>query len=127
HEVRNALDNMVMKGLVFLDGNLLARFLRVEYRASRLVEQARERERFLRDAVLADVGVKHRDPAKNAQATVRLHYDNWIAAYQVEIWDSLEPPPTKHHDIKVVNMMGREGSITRVRSFDAALADLAGI
>ena len=127
HEVRNALDNMVMKGLVFLDGNRLARFLRVEYRASRLVEQAREKERFLRDSVLVNVGVKHRDPDKNAQAMVRMHYDNWIDAYQVEIWDSLEPPTTKHHDIKVANMMGREGSITRVRSFDAALSDLAGI
>jgi oxalate decarboxylase/phosphoglucose isomerase-like protein (cupin superfamily) len=127
HEVRNALDNMVMKGLVFLDGNLLARFLRVEYRASRLVEQAREKERFLRDSVLANVGVKHLDPTKNAQAMVRMHYDNWIDAYQVEFWDSLEPPATKHHDIKIANMMGREGSITRVRSFDAALSDLAGI
>ena len=78
HEVRNSLDNMVMKGLVFLDGNLLARFLRIEYRASRLVEQAREQSRFLRDCVLADVGVVHRDPAKNSRATVRLHFDNWI-------------------------------------------------
>jgi oxalate decarboxylase/phosphoglucose isomerase-like protein (cupin superfamily) len=127
HEVRNALDNMVMKGLVFLDGNLLARFVRLEYRASRLVEQAREKERFLRDNVLANVGLQHRDAGKNAQAMVRLHYDNWIDAYQVEIWDTLEAPATKHHDIKVASMMGREGSITRVRAFDAALADPDGI
>jgi oxalate decarboxylase/phosphoglucose isomerase-like protein (cupin superfamily) len=127
HEVRNALDNMVMKGLVFLDGNLLARFLRIEYRASRLVEQARERERFLRDDVLANVSLHHRDSARNGQAMVRLHFDHWINAYQVEIWDSLEPPATKHHDAKVTNMMGREGSITRVRSFNAALADPDGI
>src|SRR5215475_2961444 len=127
HEVRNALDNMVMKGLVFLDGNLLARFIRMEYRASRLVEQAREKERFLRDSVLANVGLQHRDATKNAQAMVRLHYDNWIAAYQAEIWDTLEPPATKRHDIKVASMMGREGSITRVRAFDAALSDPDGI
>jgi mannose-6-phosphate isomerase-like protein (cupin superfamily) len=127
HEVRNALDNMVMNGLVFLDGNRLAHFLRIEYRASRLVEQAREKERFLRDTVLVNVAVKHRDPAKNASAMVRLHYDNWINAYQAEIWETLEPPPTKHHDIKVVNMFGREGSITRVRAFDAALADPSGV
>lgn len=127
HEVRNAFDTMVMKGLVFFDGNLLARYLRIEYRASRLVEQARERNRFLRTAVLAQIGVRHRDPARNAQALVRMHYDDWIDAYQVEIWDSLEPPATKHHDIKVANMMGREGSITRVHAFDPALADLAGI
>ena len=123
HEVRNALDNMVMKGKVFLDGNLLARFLRIEYRASRLVEQAREKDRFLRDTVLANVAVKHRDPTRNASALVRLHFDNWIDAYQVEIWDTLEPPPTKHHDIKIANMMGREGSITRIRAIDAALAE----
>ncbi len=123
HEVRNALDNMVMKGRVFLDGNLIARFLRIEYRASRLVEQAREKDRFLRDMVLANVGVKHRDPTKNASAVVRLHFDNWINAYQVEIWDTLEPPPTKRHDLKVANMMGREGSITHIRAFDAALAE----
>src|ERR1700733_14673422 len=127
HEVRNALDNMVMKGLVFLEGNRLAHFLRIEYRASRLVEQAREKERFLRDAVLVNVSLKHRDSARDAQATVRMHYDNWINAYQVEIWETLEPPPTKHHDVKVANMMGREGSITRVRSFDAALSEPAGI
>lgn len=127
HEVRNALDNMVMKGRVFLDGSLLARFLRIEYRASRLVEQAREKDRFLRDMVLANVTVRHQDPTRNASALVRLHFDNWIDAYQVEIWDSLEPSPTKHHDIKVANMMGREGSITCIRSFDAALADPDGI
>jgi oxalate decarboxylase/phosphoglucose isomerase-like protein (cupin superfamily) len=127
HEVRNALDNMVMKGLVFLDGNRLAHFLRIEYRASRLVEQAREKERFLREAVLATVAVKHRDPARNASALIRLHFDNWINAYQAEIWETLEPPPTKHHDIKVANMMGRDGSITRVRAFDAALSDPDGI
>src|SRR5262249_20869539 len=70
---------------------------------------------------------QHRDATKNAQAMVRLHYDNWIAAYQAEIWDTLEPPATKRHDIKVASMMGREGSITRVRAFDAALSDPDGI
>src|SRR5215472_12082761 len=71
HEVRNALDNMVMKGWVFLDGNRLAQFLRIEYRASRLVEQAREQERFLRDSVLVNVGIRHRDAARNAKSMVR--------------------------------------------------------
>jgi oxalate decarboxylase/phosphoglucose isomerase-like protein (cupin superfamily) len=127
HEVRNKVDNMVMKGLVFLDGNLLARFVRLEYRASRLVEQAREKERFLKDYLLVYVKLLHQDASKNADATVRLHFDTWIDAYQVEIWDSLEPPPTKHHDAKVANMMGREGSITRVRAFNPALSDIDGI
>jgi oxalate decarboxylase/phosphoglucose isomerase-like protein (cupin superfamily) len=116
-----------MKGLVFLDGKILARFLRIEYRASRLVEQAREKERFLRERVLASVTVHHADPSKNGRATVHLHYDNWISAYQVEIWDTLEPPPTTHHDVKVANMMARDGSITRIRAFNAALADADNI
>ena len=123
HEVRNAWDSTIMKGLVFLDGQLLARFIRIEYRAGRLVEQAREQARFLKDCVLANVSLIHSDPQKNATAQVRLHFDAWIDAYQVEIWDSLEPPPTKHHNSKVANMMGREGSITRVRSFGPALSD----
>ncbi len=104
HEVRNKVDNMVMKGLVFLDGNLLARFIRLEYRASRLVEQAREKERFLKDYLLVYVKLLHQDASKNADALVRLHLDAWINAYQVEIWDNLEPPPTKHHDAKVANI-----------------------
>jgi oxalate decarboxylase/phosphoglucose isomerase-like protein (cupin superfamily) len=92
-----------------------------------LVEQARERERFLKDSVLCYVKLQHQDPLKSAEALVRLHYDAWINAYQTEIWDTLEPPPTKQHDIKVANMMGREGSITRVRAFNTALADADGI
>ncbi|MDP9053030.1 MAG: cupin domain-containing protein [Acidobacteriota bacterium] len=127
HEVRNALDSMVLKGLVFMDGNLLARFIRIEYRASRLVEFAREKERFLKNCVLANVRILHADSSRNANGLVRLHFDSWIDAYQVEIWDNLEPPPTRHHDVKVAAMMGREGSITRVRSFSPALADADNI
>jgi oxalate decarboxylase/phosphoglucose isomerase-like protein (cupin superfamily) len=127
HEVRNAWDSMTMKGLVFLDGQLLANFIRLEYRASRLVEQSREQERFLKDCVLANVSLIHADATRNASAQIRLHFDAWIDAYQVEIWDNLEPPPTKHHNAKVANMMGREGSITRVRSFDPALSDADNI
>src|ERR1700759_290208 len=81
HEVRNALDSMAMKGAVFFDGARLARMIRSEYRASRLVEVAREKERFLRNTLLAFVGIKHSDPGRNAQALVRLHHDNWIGAY----------------------------------------------
>jgi oxalate decarboxylase/phosphoglucose isomerase-like protein (cupin superfamily) len=127
HEVRNKVDSMVLKGQVFFDGTVLANFLRIEYRASRLVELAREHERFLKNCVLAYVKLNHRDPSKNAEAMVRLHYDAWIDAFQVELWDNLEPPPTKHHDAKVEAMMGREGSITRVRRFGPALADPDGI
>src|SRR5215831_1746066 len=91
HEVRNKVDSMVLKGQVFLDGTLLANFVRIEYRASRLVEVAREKERFLKDSLLAFVKLDHREPARSAQAMVRLYWDNWIDAFQVEIWDNLEP------------------------------------
>src|ERR1051326_3274895 len=55
HEVRNRLDMTVMKGMVFMDGVYLCNFLRIEYRASRLVEQARQQERFLRSKILASI------------------------------------------------------------------------
>src|SRR5215475_2865527 len=90
HEVRNSWDSTIMKGLVFLDGLLLANFIRVEYRAGRLVEVAREHNRFLQHCMLVNLSIIHADPSKNASAEVRLHFDNWINAYQVEIWDSLE-------------------------------------
>jgi hypothetical protein len=48
HEVRNALDMTVLKGQVYMDGIYLCNFIRLEYRASRLVEQARESNRFFR-------------------------------------------------------------------------------
>src|SRR5215813_2393831 len=88
HEVRNKVDSMVLKGQVFFDGTMLANFVRIEYRASRLVELAREKERFLKNCVLAYVKLDHREPAKSAEAMVRLHWDNWIDAFQVEIWDN---------------------------------------
>ena len=85
------------------------------------------RRDFIKDSLLAYVKLHHRDPAKDAEALVRLNFDAWIGAYQTEIWDTLEPPPTKHHDAKVANMMGREGAITRVRKFNPAFLDIDGI
>jgi hypothetical protein len=55
---------------------------------------------------------------------VTLHYCPWVDAFQVEIWETLEAPPTKRHDIKVANLMGDRGSITKVKTFGPALADL---
>ena len=52
-EVRGAVDIQVLKGEVSLDGVFLCNFLRLEYRAGRLVEQVRERGRFVRDQVMA--------------------------------------------------------------------------
>ena len=47
----NAFDIIVLKGEVYLDGLFLSNVLRIEYRAARLTEVARERSRFLRDKV----------------------------------------------------------------------------
>src|SRR5262245_23676746 len=48
-EVRAYSDIIVMKGEVYMDGEFFCNFLRIEYRAARLVEQIRERGRFLKD------------------------------------------------------------------------------
>jgi mannose-6-phosphate isomerase-like protein (cupin superfamily) len=127
HEVRNRLDMTVMKGMVFMDGVYLCNFLRIEYRASRLVEQARQKDRFLRSQIMANLHLLPADQTKQSSATVKLHYDKWIDAYQVEIWQTLEAPPTKHHDVKITNMLGADQQITRIRGFGPALADMAGL
>jgi oxalate decarboxylase/phosphoglucose isomerase-like protein (cupin superfamily) len=124
HEVRSQVDTTILTGHVFFDGILFANFIRFEYRASRLVELVREKERFLQQTLLANVKLHHQDASRNGEGWIRLHLDPWINAYQVEIWDTLEAPLTKDHDIKVANMMGRENSITRLRAFDPALADV---
>src|SRR5262252_1417878 len=54
-EVRNAFDITVLKAEVYLDGVFLGNVLRVEYRASRLTEVAREKNRFLLDSVLMQI------------------------------------------------------------------------
>ncbi len=126
-EVRNKLDISVIKGMVFLDGIFLSNFLRVEYRASRLVEQAREKSRFVRAKILANVKLLPKDTSKTGATTATMYYDNWIDAYQVEFWETLEAPETKRHDVKVAALMGARGEITRARALNPALADLDGI
>jgi mannose-6-phosphate isomerase-like protein (cupin superfamily) len=126
-EVRNKLDIAILKGEVYMDGSLLTNFIRIEYRASRLIEVVREKGRFLQDAILAYFKVMPADSSKAADATIRLHFCPWIRAFQAEIWGTLEPPAGISHDIKVLSLMGREGSITRLRNFDPALADIDSI
>ncbi len=109
-EVRSEVDITLLKCEVFLDGKFISNALRIEYRAGRLVEQAREKNRFLRDRLIGDIDVLPDGTGPAVKATVELHYDEWIDAYQAEIWETLEPPPTGSHDIKVLDMMGKEGS-----------------
>lgn len=122
-EVRNQLDIGVLKGEVYLDGEFLSNFLRVEYRASRLVEQVREKARFLRGELLGWMRTLPEGEAP-AEATLKLRYCPWVDAYQVEVWETLEPPPGKTHDYSVLDLMGRDNSITRVKPFGPALRNI---
>jgi len=126
-EVRSYVDIVVLKGEVYMDGNYLCNFLRIEYYATRLIEQAREKNRFVRDEVLAWVKVQPTNPGNTAEATVKLSYCPWVDAHQVEIWETLEPPQAQSHDFTVLDLMGRSGSITRVPQFNPALRDIKSL
>jgi mannose-6-phosphate isomerase-like protein (cupin superfamily) len=126
-EVRSKADTTVLKGEVFLDDRKLCNFLRIEYRASRLVEMVRERQRFVRDGCVAWVKLLPKDQGKTAEALVKLGFCPWIDAFQVEMWETLEAPENLRHDVKVLDMMGRDGEIVRVPAFGPALADIENL
>jgi mannose-6-phosphate isomerase-like protein (cupin superfamily) len=125
-EVRGKADINVLKGEVYFDGLKMCNFLRLEYRGARLAETAREKGRFLGRDVMAYVAL---GPDRNlaAEATVRMHHCPWVDAFQVECWETLEPPPGKRHDYQVLDLMGFRGSITRVPQFDVALRDTRAV
>lgn len=123
-EVRSKHDFTVLKGEVFLDGRFYCNFLRVEYRAGRLVEVARQQGRFLRQQVHCWMRLLPEQQAA-AEAQFKLHYCEWIAAYQAEIWETLEPPANSFHSVKVKTMMGKEAEITRIKAFNPGLSDIA--
>lgn len=121
HEVRNKHDITVLKGELFLDGRFYTNFIRVEYRGSRLVETARQQERFLRDQVICWMRLlPDNNPAVEGQ--FKLHYCQWIDAFQAELWQTLEPPANSFHDIKVLAQMGKNSPITRITSMTPVLA-----
>ncbi|MEI7686345.1 MAG: cupin domain-containing protein, partial [Planctomycetota bacterium] len=127
-------DVVVQLAEVFLDSQFLCNMLRIEYRASRLVEAARAHGRLLGDQVQAwfhlvpegtnlDTPLQERGPA----STVKLTFDEAIKAFQVEVWETLEPPPTCTHDIEVLDQMGRHRSITARNELKSALHDLKAL
>ncbi|HLQ89785.1 MAG TPA: cupin domain-containing protein [Xanthobacteraceae bacterium] len=129
-EVRGYHEVLCMKGRVYLDGAFLSNFIRIEYRGTRLTEAVRVKDRFLRSSCAA--WMRLTDVAGNQVQTpdgrpVALRYDDWVNAYQAEIWDSLEPPPTGHHDVSVLALMGRDGEITRFAAFETMLKDVESI
>ena len=123
-EVRSIAEVTVMKGEVYLDGKFFTNFLRIEYLASRLQEKVREKNRFLQDEIMAWVKLHPEDGSLAAEGIIKLHYCPWIRAYQVELWNTLEPPYGMGHDIKVLDLMGFMNSITRIKLFSPALKDV---
>ncbi len=128
-EVRGRADFIVLKCEVYLDGKFLCNALRLEYRARRLAEQVRERNRLLGDEVLAWVELSHKDPALGGglKRYVKMFFDKYVDAYQVEIWETLEPPETASHSFKVLDQMGLHKPITVIPSFREALKDIRGV
>jgi mannose-6-phosphate isomerase-like protein (cupin superfamily) len=129
-EVRNAFDIIVLKAEVYLDGVFLSNVLRIEYRAARLTEVAREKSRFLRGRVRATVKLCDPDltsddgQCNGPQATIHLHFDKWTNCYQAEIWESVSPPPRTAHDFKVLDQIGQSGPITSVFAFKKLIHDI---
>ena len=121
-EVRSKASMQAMKGEVFLDGGKLCNFLRIEYRSSRLVEQAREAGRFMGRGVIIWLNLQP-EGLPEVSARVRLEYCPWIDAFQGEIWETLETTGGQTHDFKVLQMMGKDSSITSIPEFRPALAD----
>src|SRR6266571_2026297 len=68
-EAHNKLDITVLKGEIFLDGEFLCNFLRIEYRASRLAEVAREKDRVLQGELLAWIKLLPDHPQDATEAT----------------------------------------------------------
>jgi hypothetical protein len=128
-EVRSYSNVMCLKGRVFLDGVPFSNFVRLEYSGSRLTELVRTKNRLLRARCSAWLRLtdKSGQQADIGDNLVSLHWDEWVNAFQVEIWDTLDPPKTVRHDASVLSMMGREGQITRVPQFLRLMADIDSI
>lgn len=125
--VRNKLDIVAIKGRVFLDGQFLSNFLRIEYHANRLAEVVREKGRLLEQEVMAWMRLHSANGQNRAEDIVKLHFDPITFSYQVELWDTLEPPGNTQHDFTVLDLMGRYGSITSIKAFKPILQDIEGL
>jgi mannose-6-phosphate isomerase-like protein (cupin superfamily) len=129
-EVRGYLDINCLKGQVFMDGQFLTTFVRIEYRGSRLTEQVRLKNGQLRHSCKAWTRFRSAPDAgaiDEVEDTIRLIYDTWINAYQVELWGSLDPLPGSVHDVAILDMMGKGGQITRSRPLDRMVSDVGSI
>lgn len=130
-DARSILDVTVLKARLFMDGQFATNLLRIEYRGSRLMEQSRENGRFMREQLIAWVKINgHDDGGKEISVShpVKLQYCPWIDSYQVELWETLEPPSrSMRHDFQITTQMGPTGPINRAKSFSPLLKDINSI
>ena len=126
-EVRSISGITALKGEVYLDGRFYTNFIRLEYRAARLVELSRESGRLKGDKVMAWLKMTSKNSQSAEAQNIWLHYCPWIDAYQVEIWRTLEPVTGASHDIQVLDIMGRNNSITRIPAFNDLLSNTKNI
>ena len=97
---------------MFLDGALSTNFLRIEYRAARLAELAREQGRHIGDRVLAWLRVRGawrpgRADREHSATILPLPRMRWSCG------ETLEPPSVNRHDFSVIELMGHDAVITR--------------
>jgi mannose-6-phosphate isomerase-like protein (cupin superfamily) len=135
-EVRTKAEITILKGEVYKDSVLYTNFLRVEYRSARLVEAMRVKGRLGGSAVRARIRLWLDDEKRDlSQAqflndddpVIRLYYCPWVDAYQVELWNTLDPGEGDYHDIEVLTQMGRNAAITKVPKLSAKMADMKRI
>ena len=120
-DVRSKLNITVLTGEVYLDGQPLCRFLRLEYRAARLAEAAREQHRVLGDQVQAWIRVQCDAPPLTAEAHLTLHYDPGISSV---LRGDLGHAGGSGHELSrfaVLDLMGWRRPITRVRELTPVL------
>lgn len=126
-EVRSYLDITAIKAQVYLDGYLLGNVLRIEYGGSRLVEQAREKGRFIKDELIAWIKPLPDGDANPPEAQVKLRFDAWTNVFQVELWETIMPPKGVNHALAILDQMGKNGAITRVPAFNQVLKNLEAL
>jgi oxalate decarboxylase/phosphoglucose isomerase-like protein (cupin superfamily) len=110
-DVRDTADITAMWAELTLDGEPCASVLRLEYGGRRLREACGERGRSPGDTVRAELAT---GAEPNRPVTVTLHRDRGLDLYAVELWTTLEPPPGRRHDVRVLELMGRDAPVTRV-------------
>ena len=101
-EVRSKLDRGVLKGEVYLDGEFLSNFLSASNTAPADWSKQRAGKDRLPARRTARLGATLPDDGSSSGGSdsSSLAYCPWVDAYQVEVWETLEPPSGKTHDTR---------------------------